>query len=342
MDIRAGTSSLTMSHQAPLSGYNSAEVKGSENIPSPSCFTGRDVKQQATVSVQYQMSPPVASGQPSGISAQRISCPHHLLLSPKELADEIRLETNKELQACKTLPVFYVGVACKAARFTKSAEQRMYDDGLSIDDVKHAFHLSPGKYELNDIHEEDFDRFYFVANHRVIVHLMKYSYDESFSPHAFKPGIDVFEYFTEWKHQWLPARAEKSFEYYPEPLVDPRYIQINAIPTQCSNELETRVTTNNEKYLVDKVTECFTGTLGVIHHTLLSPMPDNVKVAFLSDLINLETTVPSPEGDSVESGGTMQKCFSATEYLTRIRYAPGGYEYQALCDKNPHYKEGTI
>lgn len=382
MDIRASTSPLKESHQAPTSDNNSAEVKSSENISSPSCFSGRGVKvtaekrranstcdplqpskiakimtetevlpgkneqlhvkQQATVSVQSQMSPPVVSGQPSEIPARKMASPHSLLLSPKELADQIRLETNEELQACKTLPVIYVGLPCKAARLTESAEQRMYDDGLSTDDVKHALHLSHGKYGLNETHKDHFDRFYFIANHKVIVHLMKYDCFDFRNPDVFKPGFDVFEYFNDWEQKWLPAEARMSIYNRPEPLVDPRYIQIKVIPDFEANEIQTRVKTNNEKYLVDRVAECLTGTFGVICHALHSPMPDSAKVAFISDLINPETTVPSPEDDSAECAGMMKKHFSATEYLTRIRYAPGGCEYQALCDKNPHYKEGTI
>ncbi|WBA81089.1 hypothetical protein [Endozoicomonas sp. GU-1] len=381
MDIRASTSSLKESHQAPTSDNNPAEVKGSEDISSPSCFSGRDVKitaqkrlanstcdplqlsktpkitteteilpgkneqlhvkQQATVSVQSQMSSPVVPGQPPEIPPRKMASPHSLFLSPKELADQIRLETNEELQACKTLPVIYVGQPCKAARLTESAEQRMYDDGLSTDDVKHALHLSPGKYGLDEADEYHFDRFYFIANHKVIVHLMKYDYFDLRKPNVFKPGFDVFEYFNDWEQKWLPAEARMSFDNTPEPLVDPRYIQIKVIPDDGANDIQTRVTTDNEKYLADKVVECLTGTLGVICHTLHSPMPDSEKVAFLSDLINPETTAPSPEDDSVECGETQNKRLSATEFLTRIRCAPGGSEYQAECDKNLHYREGT-
>ena len=378
MDIRASTYPLTESHQAPTSDNNPAEVKGSEDISSPSCFSGRDVKvtaqkrltnstcdplqpskiakimtateflpgkneqlhvkQQATVSVQSQMFSPVVSGEPSQIPARKMASPHSLLFSPKELADQIWLKTNEELQACKTLPVFYVNLPYKAVRLTESAKQRMYDDGLSTDDVKHALHLTTGKSALNQTPHLSFNHFYYIANHKVIVHLMKYAEDTRRTT-VFKPGIDVFEYYNEHYQQWLPAKADRSFDY-PEPLIDPRYIQIEEI--QSLEGGGNMLITDDEKYLADKVAECLTGTLAVICHTLYSPMPDSEKVAFLSDLINPETTVPSPEDDSVESGGMQKKRLSATEFLTRIRYAPGGSEYQALCDKNPHYKEGTI
>ncbi|MBO9480684.1 hypothetical protein [Salinisphaera sp. G21_0] len=376
MYIRANIPSLTKSHQAPVSDNNSVEEKGSENIPSPSCFSGRDVKvtaqkrlanstcdplppgkitklttetevlpgkneqlhvkQQAAVSVQSPMSSPVMSGQPSEIPARKMASPRSLLFSPKELADQIRIKTHEELKACKTLPVFYVNRSSQAVRLTESAKQRMYDDGLSTDDVNNALHLTTGKSALNQIPPLGFDRFYYIANHKVIVHLMKYAEDNIFKPTVFKPGIDVFEYFDEYKQQWLPAKADRSVEY-PEPLIDPRYIQIEEMGGY--EQDDTLVITDTEKYLADKVAECLTGTLGVICHTLLSPMPDSEKVAFLSDLINPETTTPSPEDDSVECGGMQNKRLSATEFLTRIRYAP---EYQTLCDKNLHYREGTI
>ncbi|WP_422463090.1 hypothetical protein [Endozoicomonas sp. ALB115] len=378
MDIRANISSLTESHQALTSDNNSAEVKGSENISSPSYFSGRDikvtaqerltnstcdplqsskaakiitktevlpgknvqlhVKQQATVSVQSPMSSPVVSGQPSQIPARKMASPRSLLFSPKELADQIRLKTIEELQACKTLPVFYVDLPYKAVRLTESAKQRMYDDGLSTEDVKNALHLTTGKSALNQTPHLSFNHFYYIANHKVIVHLMKYAENDN-RPTAFKPGIDVFEYFSEYKQQWLPAEADRSFDY-PEPLIDPRYIQVEEI--QSLEGGGNMLTTDDEKYLADKVAECLTGTLAVICHTLHSPVSDSEKVAFLNDLINPETTAPSPEDDSVECGGMQNKRLSATEFLTRIRYAPGGSEYQALCDKNPHYKEGTI
>ncbi|MBO9494084.1 hypothetical protein J7438_08295 [Thalassotalea sp. G20_0] len=359
MDIRAGTSSLTENHQAPGSDKNFAEVKGSKNISSPSCFSGRDVevtaqkrlrdstcdplpltkiaktmaetdvlsgkieplhvKQHTTVSFQSPISSSVVSGQPSQIPARKMPSSHSLLLSPKELTDQIRLKTYEELKACKTLPVFYVSRSCQAVRLTESAKQRMYDDGLSTDDVNNALHLTTGKSALNQIPPLSFDRFYYIANHKVIVHLMKYAENNIFKPTVFKPGIDVFEYFDEYKQQWLPAEADRSFDY-PEPLIDPRYIQIEEIQHLEVDKI--LVTTDDEKYLADKVAECLTGTFGVICHTLHSPMPDSEKVAFLSDLINPETTTPSPEDDSVECGGMQNKRLSATEFLTRIRYAP--------------------
>ncbi|MGI2028729.1 hypothetical protein [Endozoicomonas acroporae] len=375
MDIRANTPPLIEGYQAPASGNNSVEVKGSENISSPSCFSGRDVevtaqkrltdstydplqpgkiskittetevlpskneqlhvKQQATVSVPS----PVVSGQLSGIPARKMASPRSLLFSPKELTDQIRLKTYEELKACKTLPVFYVNTPHKEVRLTESAKQRMYDDGLSADDVKNALHLTTGKSALNQTPHLSFNRLYYIANHKVIVHLMKYAEDNIFQPTVFKPGIEVFEYFCEFKQQWLPAKADRGF-YYPEPLIDPRYIQMEEI--QSLEGGGNTIITDDEKYLADKVAECLTGTLGVICHTLHSPMPDSEKVAFLSDLINPETTASSPEDDSVECEGMQNKRLSATEFLTRIRYAPGGSEYQALCDKNSHYKEGTI
>ncbi|WP_163370727.1 hypothetical protein [Endozoicomonas acroporae] len=377
MDIRASTSSLTESHQPPGSDNESAHVKGSENLPSPSCFSGRDVKvtekrltnstcdplqpskipkimaktdvlqgkieqlhvKHATVSAQSPISSPVVLEQPSQIPARKMASPHSLLFSPKELADQIRLKTYEELKACKTLPVFYVNTPFKEVRLTESAKQRMYDDGLSADDVKNALHLTTGKSALNQTPQLSFNRLYYIANHKVIVHLMKYAEDDIFQPTVFKPGIDVFEYFNQYKQQWLPAEADRSFDY-PEPLIDPRYIQVEEILSPGGSG--TLVVTDDEKYLADKVAERLTGTLGVICHTLHSPMPDSEKVAFLSDLINPETTASSPEDDSVECEGMQNKRLSATEFLTRIRYAPGGSEYQALCDKNPHYKEGTI
>ncbi|WP_422489261.1 hypothetical protein [Endozoicomonas sp. ALE010] len=379
MNIRASTSSLTESHQAPGSDNNSAEVKGLENISSPSFFSGRDVevttqkrpkdstcnplplvkisttmaetdvlsgkieplhvKQHTTVSFQSPLSSSVVSGQPSQIPARKMASPHSLLLSPNELTDQIRLKTYEELKACKTLPVFYVAYPHRAVRLTESAKQRMYDDGLSIDDVKNALHLTTGKSALNQTPDQSFDHLYYIANHKVIVHLMKYTEDNIFKRTVFKPGIDVFEYFNEPKQQWLPAEAVRSFDF-PEPLIDPRYIQMEEILSLGAGGYV--LITDDEKYLADKVAECLTGTLGIIWHTLHSPMPDSEKVAFLSDLINPETTAPSQEDDSVECRGMQNKRLSATEFLTRIRYAPGGSEYQALCDKNPHYKEGTI
>ncbi|WP_422469015.1 hypothetical protein, partial [Endozoicomonas sp. ALC013] len=274
MDIRASTSSLTESHQAPASDNNSAEVKGSENISSPSCFSGRDVEvttqkrptdstcdplplikitkkmaetdflpgkidqllvKHTTASVQSTMSSPVESGQPSKIPARKMASLHSLLLSPKELADQIRLKSYEELKACKTLPVFYVDQCCKAVRLTESAKQRMYDDGLSIDDVKNALHLTTGKSMLNQIDNLGFNRFYYIANHKVIVHLMKYAENDFRRTNVFKHGVDVFEYFNEYLQQWLPAEAGRSFDY-PEPLIDPRYIRIEEIQaTEVSN-----------------------------------------------------------------------------------------------------------
>ncbi|WBA81088.1 hypothetical protein [Endozoicomonas sp. GU-1] len=314
MDIRASTPSPTENHQAPGSDNNSAKVKGSDNISSPSYFSGRDVevtdqkrprdstcdlltltkitktmaetdvlsgkieplhvKQHTTVSFQSPMSSSVVSGQPSQIPARKMASPHSLLLSPKELTDQIRLKTYEELKACKTLPVFYVAYPNGAVRLTESAKQRMYDDGLSIDDVKNALHLTTGKSALNQTPQLSFDHLYYIANHKVIVHLMKYAEDNIFKPTVFKPGIDVFEYFNEPKQQWLPAKAERSIDY-PEPLIDPRYILMEEI--QSHEAGGHTLITDDEKYLADKVAECLTETLGIIWHTLHSPGPDSEK-----------------------------------------------------------------
>ena len=331
VDIQASRSPLVMRHKSRRPHRKSAKVKGSKNRSSSQCFRGRDVKHQAAASSQGQMPPP--SEQTSQIPARKTPRPPALLLSPKELADEIRLEIKRELKACETLPVFYVGVGCEVARLTKAAKQRMYDDGLSTDDVKNAIQLTSGKCGLNQASQHLFDRFYFVANHKVIDHLRAFAYDDLSSQSVFKPGIDVFECFCEIKKRWVPALARRSLRNFPEPLVDRRYLSIKDDMCIEGNEDEMSVTVDREKYLADKVAECLTGTLSVFCHTLHSSQTDREKVTFLRNLINMETSVSSTKDDSMECGiVAKEKRLSATEYLAQIRYAQEDCECR--CDNS--------
>lgn len=331
MDVRVKSLPLVMSERSPKSDKKSTDIKVSKKNSSHKNFTGRDVKHQAAVT-QSQISSPVASEQASLIHDRKIAS-HRTLLSPKELADEIRLETKKELSACKALPIFFVAHCCKEARLTKSAEQRMYRYGLSTDDVKSALQLSHGKFGLHQTGSYGFDRFYFIANPTVIVHLMELACKKRIYNPVFMPEIKVFEYFDEYYEQWMPAEARRSVRKFPEPLVDLRYLKL--IENSCleQNGLKVSVTVDEEKYLVDKVAECLTEMHSAFWHTLHSPLPDSAKVTFLSNLTNMESLVPATEDGSIECGVVAKKRrFSATEYLAHIRCVAGGLEYQ--CDNN--------
>lgn len=331
VDIQASRSPLVMRQKSRKSHKKSAREKGSKNRSSSKSFRGRNVKHQAAASVQGQMSLP--SEQTSQIPGRKLPRPLALLLSPKELTDEFQLETKRELRACKTFPVFYVGVGCNVARLTKAAKQRMYDDGLSPDDVKNAIQLTSGKCGLKQKSEHFFDRFYFVANYKVNNHLLALSCNDFSYQSVFEPIIGVFERFSERKKQWVPAPARRSICEFPEPLVDRRYLRIERGIYIEQNGDAMSVTVDREKYLADKVAECLTGTLSVFCHTLHSSQTDREKVTFLSNLINMETSVSSTKDDSIECGiVAKEKRLSATEYLAQIRYAQEGCECQ--CDNS--------